>query len=55
MKDLIKFIGKEVSVELGGLLILVKVTDVKRSYGKDRYQVTPVTGEGSIWTEKVIL
>lgn len=46
-------IGKVGSVFLGGLVVYVKVLDYKNSYGKDRWQVTPVEGEGKIWVESV--
>lgn len=56
MKELIeKYLGKNAIVSMGGLQIEVKVTDVKNSYGKDRFLITPVTGSGAVWVEYVSL
>lgn len=55
MKEKIdKFIGKKVKVNLGGLMVIVTIKDVKNSYGKDRFLITPVEGSGEVWTEKVV-
>ena len=51
-KEAMEMIGKEGSIAIGGLRVKVIVTDVKNSYGKDRYEVTPIAGSGSIWTEQ---
>lgn len=54
MKNKIEdFIGKVVKFESGGLSFEVKVIDVKNTYGRDRYQIEPVKGEGKIWVEKL--
>ena len=56
MKDLYeKYVGKEGTIRLGGLTIDVLVGDVKNSYGKERYLVTPKAGAGEIWVEAVTL
>lgn len=54
-KEVETYVGKKAKVELGGLTVEVKVLDVKKSYGKDRYQITPVAGKGEVWVEKVEL
>lgn len=48
-----KIIGKVGSIFIGGLTVKVTVLDYKNSYGRDRWQVTPVEGEGKIWVESV--
>lgn len=59
-KRLIKLsemVGKEAYLEThqGNLAFKIKVLDVKASYGKARYKVTPMAGKGSIWVENVFL
>lgn len=51
--EIAKFIGKEVLWRAGALMIRVKITDVKMSYGRTRYQIEPVSGNGSTWTENI--
>lgn len=56
MKELIdKYVGKKATIELGDLVIEVKIIDVKLAWGKERYQVTPVSGEGEAWFETINL
>lgn len=45
-------IGKKGNIITGGFRINVKVLDFKTSYGKDRWLVTPLSGEGEVWTEQ---
>lgn len=49
--ELAKLIGQEVAVSVGGLNVNVRITDVKQSYGKTRYLVTPLSGNGAVWVE----
>ena len=53
VKELAQIIGKETSIYIGGLTVYVRVTDVKMSYGRVRYQVSPLLGAGSIWVESI--
>lgn len=53
MKELLAVINKEGFITTGGLRVDVKVTDVKQSYGRTRYLVTPIAGEGEVWVESV--
>lgn len=56
MKETIeKYVGKKGTIFAGGLSVQVKVKDVKTSYGRDRYLVTPVAGSGEVWVESVTL
>ena len=48
-----KNIGKVVTVNLGGLHVKVTIVDFKTSYGRDRWQVTPVAGSGKVWLENI--
>lgn len=51
--DLQKYIGKKGIMKVNGLEIDVKIIDAKFSYGNYRYLVTPVSGKGEVWIEKV--
>lgn len=56
MKELIaKYVGKKGTILVGGLTVEVNILDVKVSYGQERYRVSPVTGKGFVWVEKVTL
>lgn len=56
MKELYeKYAGKRAIIFLGGLTIEVLVEDVKISYGKERFLVTPIKGGGKIWVETITL
>ena len=49
--EMSKAIGKQGSLGTDGLRIDVTVSDVKKVYGAIRYQVTPVSGTGSVWVD----
>lgn len=53
--DIINYIGKQGWIEFGKLMVDVKILDYKRSYGRDRWLVTPVSGSGQVWVENVKL
>lgn len=55
IKELVADIGKTGSIYIQGLRIAVSVTDVKVSYGKPRWMVTPITGAEQIWVESIEL
>lgn len=56
MKELTeKYLNKKGYIVLGGLSVHVLIKDVKRSYGRDRFLVTPINGKSEIWVEKVKL
>jgi len=46
-------IGKTVAVELGNLIVYIKILDHKVSYGRHRWFVTPVAGSGEVWIQDV--
>lgn len=52
LKEKIAIIGTEQDIPLGMLMVKVTVLDYKQSYGKDRWLVTPVSGDGQVWVEK---
>lgn len=54
-KEVETYVGKKATVDMGGLTVEVKIVDVKKSYGRDRYLITPVAGKGEVWVEKVTL
>jgi len=51
----LKMIGKHASVNVGGIIVDVELIDYKTSYGKERWLVKPLSGEGKIWVEKFTL
>lgn len=53
IKEMAEDIGKEVNIRIGALTIAVTVQDVKNSYGKTRWLVTPISGAGQIWVETI--
>lgn len=56
MKDLVeKYVGKIGHVFVGGMRVGVVIKDVKVSYGKNRYLVSPIRGTGDVWVEDVSL
>ena len=56
MKEKIeKYVGELAYVFIGGLKVEVEILDVKITYGKDRFCVTPVAGSGTVWVESVVL
>lgn len=51
-----KFVGKKgYIVIIGGMMVDVKIKDVKNSYGRTRYLVTPVQGSGEAWVENITM
>lgn len=54
-QDALKLIGKLGTIYAAGLTINVRITDVKVSYGRTRYQVEPISGSGSVWVESIQL
>lgn len=49
------YLNKKGIVRVGGLEIKVTIKDFKISYGKERFLIEPIAGNGEIWTEKVQL
>lgn len=55
MRELLeKWLNRKVHVMLGGLRVAVVILDIKESWGKTRFQVSPVTGSGTVWVESVL-
>ena len=50
-----QLVGKEAAVRLDGLRVNVRVQNVKQSYGKIRWLVTPLSGSGFKWVEQLEL
>jgi hypothetical protein len=44
-------IGKSGTLRTDGLGVAVVISDAKLAYGNLRYQVTPVSGTGSVWVD----
>jgi hypothetical protein len=45
--------GDIVHVKCRGMLVDMLVLGAKRSYGRNRYLITPVKGKGEAWVEKL--
>jgi len=52
MKELLKYIGREAYLRVDTLKVVVTILDVKMSYGKIRFQVTPKNGCGLLYVEQ---
>lgn len=51
IREKMQVIGTTRSIFINGLTIDVEVLDYKVSYGKERWLVTPLSGQGEIWVE----
>lgn len=51
IKEKMAVIGTMRPLEISGFIVFVNVLDYKCSWGKDRWLVTPCSGEGQIWVE----
>ena len=51
--EAVKILNKEASINLNGLTIHVRIIDTKTVYGRDRFLVIPLQGEGEIWVENL--
>jgi len=49
MREYLKFIGKTSVYPVNSLLIPVKITDVKQVYGNVHFEITPISGKGTVW------
>lgn len=54
-KEVSEFVGKKATLDCNGLSVEVKIVDVKSSYGRMRYLVTPASGSGEVWVEKITI
>ena len=51
-----KYVGKRAQLKIkNGLIMEVRVLEHKFSYGKDRFRVSPVAGQGETWVENITL
>lgn len=50
-RELMPALGQTVNVRMESLTVLCKVNDAKNSYGRQRFLVSPVAGNGSQWVE----
>jgi hypothetical protein len=53
VKELAQLIDTQAGILLGGLVVRVFVRDIKNVYGRTRYLVEPVAGNGAIWVENI--
>lgn len=51
--DFTAYLGKRATIYVGGLHVEVDIINLKQSYGRTRFLVSPVAGSGSVWVENV--
>jgi hypothetical protein len=39
------------TIDMNGVRINVEIVDVKRSYGNERFLITPISGNGEVWVD----
>lgn len=54
-KEIQEYVGKEAFVSFGIIRVKVIIKDVKNTYGRNRYLVSPIAGDGEIWIENIVL
>ena len=54
-KDKVANVGQKGLLKFAGFQVEVEIKDYKNSYGKDRWLVAPVAGNGEIWTEQEVV
>jgi hypothetical protein len=47
--EMFQAIGKQGTINQGGLSVEVTVKDVKQAYGCTRFLVSPIAGHGEVW------
>lgn len=52
-KQINKYIGSTGRIKAGSLSVDVTVLDVKNTYGRNRFLVEPVSGQGKQWVENI--
>lgn len=50
-EQLSEFIGKDGTIELGGLAVAVEIHDARHRFGHVDVKVTPKAGTGTAWVE----
>jgi hypothetical protein len=56
MKEKLQKIGSEATLKTSwGFNIQVEIIDFKQSYGRDRWLVKPLAGNGEAWVENLII
>ena len=48
-----KLIGRTGTISIKGMNVAVSIIDIKWTYGKTRYLVSPLYGNGETWVEYV--
>jgi hypothetical protein len=48
-----EYIGQTATIRLSGLTIAVRIIDIKETWGRTRYLVTPIAGSGEIFVENI--
>lgn len=52
--ELQQYINRKMDINLGGLQVSIVILDIKTSYGRTRFLVSPVAGKGEVWVESII-
>lgn len=48
-KEQVEMVGRTVWLHADGLMVDVRITDVRAAYGRTDYLVTPIAGTLSVW------
>ena len=49
--ELAQYLGKEVVYRISDMSIRVTIMDLRREYGRTRFQIQPVSGSGMTWVD----
>jgi hypothetical protein len=52
MKDLLKYVDRLCFVQFEAIQVMCRCLDVKITYGKVRFEITPRVGAGKMWVEE---
>lgn len=48
-------VGQTVGVQVNRMTFLCRVLEIRRAYGRTRYKIAPLSGDGSSIVENVVL
>lgn len=51
--EMAQYVGKKGFLPIGGLKVDIEILDVNEQWGRLRFLVRPLAGEGQVWTEGV--
>lgn len=51
-REMMQYVGMVASVQVESWIVPMKIVDVKESWGRLRFLVTPIHGTGTAWIEE---